>query len=389
MSKRSGIAAWIFALALSPALAQTELRVGEASAGPGSQVLVPVFIAAGGDVTAAQFSLDFDPDALALVSPFLFPGDELTDHGLGASTQTAPFTVLVFSTSLSPLKTGDGLLAQVLFEVAGQPAEDSTTVILSGVQLTDQDGSSIDAITSDGEVDFSDQPDPPPAGANELVFPQVANGAFPGGNIAASLIFVNRTAAPVSVEAALFKSDSTPMVIGLTDGRSDSTFSLVVPARGSAFLDSDGLGELAAGYARVTSAGPIGGTILFSSRNPSGATVAEAGVGASPVGKRFSLPVIFVSGSSDTGVAISNLSAEAVEITLTLKDLDGSVLASRPLDLGPGEHVPRFASEFFDALDGLASFQGTIEVEAPVTVSAIAIKTKGPLLTTFPVVPVL
>ena len=54
-------------------------------------------------------------------------------------------------------------------------------------------------------------------------------------------------------------------------------------------------------------------------------------------------------------------------------------------DLGPGEHLPRFVDQFFD-LTGEAEFQGSIEIVASGPVSAIALKQKGALLTTFPVI---
>ena len=155
-------------------------------------------------------------------------------------------------------------MLQIPFEVAEDAADGNRNLLrISEVQAADAEGNSINLRPSGGGITVSEEGSLPGEGENELVFAQVANGTFAGGIFGVTLIFVNRTDASAMAEIRFFKSDGTPFVVTLTNGQSDSTFVFGVPAGGSVFLQTDGTGEVSAGYARLTSTGPLGGTLLF------------------------------------------------------------------------------------------------------------------------------
>ncbi len=152
-------------------------------------------------------------------------------------------------------------------------------------------------------------------------------------------------------------------------------------------METDASGALGIGYAEIRATAPIGGTLLFSSRNSAGTTTAETGVGASLLLTHFKVPILVEPGLSNTGIAFANTSRTSIQLTLTLHRPDGQIIGSRSLNLSPGEHVPRFASEFFSEIPAQQAFNGFIQVVASEAVAAIALKQSGALLTTFPVVP--
>ncbi|HEV8132246.1 MAG TPA: cohesin domain-containing protein [Acidobacteriota bacterium] len=367
---------------------QVQLSVGDVKAVPGSKVLVPIAISEGKDISGIQFVLNFEADVVSVPDDkAAVRGEALADHNIGASRQGNQFNVVVFSSSLSRLKPGSGILLNVLIQIpSSAPNGRASAIHLSDVQASDASGNSVTVTTKDGTVFIGTDTNTPAAGANELLFPQIANGSFPGGSFVTTLIFVNRTGALTTGEARFFKSDGTPFSVKLTDGRSGSSFTFTVAEGGSAFLQTDGSGALSAGYARISATGPLGGTILFSQLDGAGKTIAEAGVGASAPGTRFSIPVLYQKGAADTGIAFANVSSQTAELALTLRDKTGAIVNSQKASLLPGQHLPRFATEFFTSLASQSDFSGSIEASAPVAVSAVALKVQGKLITTFPVI---
>ena len=286
------------------------------------------------------------------------------------------------------MATGEGSVVSIVFDVAAGAALDaSTTLKLSQVLASDTLGGPVAITSTNGSLTISDEGNTPSEGQNQLIFSQVANGTFDGGSFIVTLIFVNRTAAESNGRVRLFQSDGTPFVVTLTDGTSDSSFEFTVPAGGSVFLRTDGSGTLAAGYAVLDATGPLGGTLIFTSRDTDGSVTSEAGVGASPVDTRLSIPVLFdQSAGTNTGIAFVNFSSETVQITLIRRDESGMELEQTMVTLEPGEHSPQFATELFDQLSGVAEFQGSIEITSSTPISAVALKLQGSLLTTFPVI---
>ncbi|HEV8132249.1 MAG TPA: cohesin domain-containing protein [Acidobacteriota bacterium] len=385
-----GLLAGLLLFASNSVFAQIELTVPDVKGAPGGSVIVPVVISEGRSVTAIQFVLTFDAAVLNITNDSsILAGGSLADHSVGSNRDSGKLTVVIFSSSLSNLKPSSGAVVNVVFQVsAGAAMGSSSPIQISGARASDTNGNAVAIATKGGTLTVSNSVTTPTAAANELVFPQIANGSFAGGSFVTTLIFLNPTGVPTSGEARFFKSDGTPLVVSLTNGQTGSTFPFTLSEGGSVFLQTDGTGALSAGYARVVSSGPLGGTILFSQLDAGGQAVTESGVGSSSPGTHFSVPLLYSKDSANTGIAFANLSSDTVEILLTLRDRAGAALGTQKAVLAPGQHLPRFATEYFTSLAGQPDFLGSIESLALTPVSAIALKLQGALLTTFPVVEV-
>ena len=370
------------------ALAQITLNVPDVNAAPGSKVIVPVSISDGADVTAIQFALAFNTTLLSIPAQgSVLGGGALTDHSVGANLEDGKFTVVIFSGSLASMAPGPGTVVSIVFEVAAGAALSSSTMLApSEIQASDTNGDAVPVVSSEGTLTISNAGNTPSERENRLIFSQIANGTFEGGSFLLTLILVNRTAVTSNGKVSLFKSDGTPFVVTLTDGTSDSSFEFTVQAGGSAFLRTDGSGGIAAGYAVMDATGPLGGILILTQRDGGGNITSEAGVGASPVDTRFSIPVLFNQQGTNTGIAFVNALSQTVQITLIRRDEAGMELEQKLITLQPGEHSPQFANELFDQLAGVDEFQGSIEITSSAPISAVALKVQGVLLTTFPVI---
>jgi len=378
----------LLAIAAAKVLAGPELGIPNLKAQPGTRFLVPITLSGGDKISGLQFRVWFDASLVSAPAGLLpIPGDLLAGHTVAANPEGNELHVVIFSSSLVPLREGQGTVLYLILQLSGSAAPGSISPLqLIGVQASDANGENVAVTTHDGSITNSAQLDPPADGANELVFPQVANGTFPGGSFLSSLVVVNRTAATVSASVHFYKSNGSAFSVRLRDARTGSQFPLTVPEGGSALLQTDGSGELGVGYARLTATGPIGGTILFSQLDSSGRCLVEAGVGASPAGTRFVIPVLYRKGTSNTGVAFANISSLATDIALTLRDKAGEAADTASVHLASGEHLPKFANELFSALSGRDDFAGILEVASANPVSAVALKMQGAILTTFPVI---
>lgn len=370
------------------ALAQITLNVPDVNAAPGSKVIVPVSISDGADVTAIQFALAFNTTLLSIPAQgSVLGGGALTDHSVGANLENGKFTVVIFSGSLASMAPGPGTVVSIVFEVAAGAALSSSTMLEpSEIQASDTNGDAVPVVSSEGTLTISNAGNTPSERENRLIFSQIANGTFEGGSFLLTLILVNRTAVTSNGKVSLFKSDGTPFVVTLADGTSDSSFEFTVQAGGSAFLRTDGSGGIAAGYAVMDATGPLGGILILTQRDGGGNITSEAGVGASPVDTRFSIPVLFNQQGTNTGIAFVNALSQTVQITLIRRDEAGMELEQKLITLQPGEHSPQFANELFDQLAGVDEFQGSIEITSSAPISAVALKVQGVLLTTFPVI---
>jgi hypothetical protein len=171
---------------------------------------------------------------------------------------------------------------------------------------------------------------------------------------------------------------------------SGSEFNVTVPSAGSAYLQTDGTGPLAVGYAVVTSTGPVGGTVMFGWRTGSGGTITEAGVGAAASETEFCVPVIYVRNVTSTGIAMANPTASAVQLTVKLRDTSGNTVETVAVNLAAGQQKPTYVHEstLFPSVASLSTFSGTLHITAPKGVAVTAVKQtmQEGLITTFPIV---
>ncbi len=134
-----------------------------------------------------------------------------------------------------------------------------------------------------------------------------------------------------------------------------------VAAGGLTLLETDGMGDITVGAARAVSDGPLAGVILC------GGPTGVAGVGES-LGLRtgFLAPVESNTAAMiNTGLAVLNVNDVDTTVIFTLRDAEGTVVATGELMLSPGGHRALFIDEIDWEMDpDLSDFEGVLEVDS-------------------------
>ena len=246
-----------------------------------------------------------------------------------------------------------------------------------------------------------------PEGESEIVvfcFPQIGIGTTGLSTFHTDLIFVN-TGAGTSLLAEIFASSGSPMTVRIEPSRGDpvvgDSMELELPQGASIELGLRGLGDMSPGYVRVTTGPGVGGVAVFSFLVDPGdggplQTLFDSGVPSSSPIQEFSLSVEVISEISDTGVAIVDVdsnggqspSTAQNQVTLSLYNQDFELLEMAEVPLDSGQHLPRFASELFQALQGNGvDFKGSMTVTSDQPLSAVTLRmTTVPTLTALPVI---
>ncbi len=212
-----------------------------------------------------------------------------------------------------------------------------------------------------------------PAGASTLTrtLAHVANGSFDGGAFKTSFLLFNLSPGAGSAVLTLTRNDGTPLAVSIPGKGTASTFNITLPARGSAFLQTDGTGALEQGAATITSSAPLGASGIFTVFSPQGAFQTEAGVSDSPVLSTLTFPVD-MTGTFQTGFAFFNPGTAAASVTLKLLDANGVPTGARsvfPID--PKKHTAKFVAELFDTAP---NFKGTVSVSSTAPVAALTLR---------------
>jgi YD repeat-containing protein len=228
-----------------------------------------------------------------------------------------------------------------------------------------------------------------PASASPAFFPQFVDG---GGYVSAiSLMNTANTAITGIME--MFDSNGAPLTVRTAAGAAASTFTYAIPARGSAYFETDGSSPgLVAGWVRLTpdpgSTAPVGGGLFQLTQN--GVVVTESGV-PSAVPTTNSRIYVDKSNGHDTGVAIVNPGSALMNVTVKAFQSDGVTPAGSGtlnIDLNARGHRARFAGQMISGLpDG---FTGVLEITASAPYVALTLRSlynsRGDfLLSTFPV----
>ena len=236
-------------------------------------------------------------------------------------------------------------------------------------------------------------------------YPQIGVGTSGLSTFHTDLIFVN-TGAATPLLAEIFASSGNPMTVRIEPSRGDpvvgDSMELELSQGASIELGLRGLGEISPGYVRVTTGPAVGGVAIFSFLVDPGdggplQTLFDSGVPSSSPLRDFSLSVQVVSGVSDTGVAIVNVgsnggqspSTAQNQVTISLYDQDFELVETAEVPLDTGQHLPRFASDLFPALQGEEiNFKGSMTVSSNQPLAAVTLRqTTVPTLTALPVLP--
>ncbi|RPJ87327.1 MAG: carboxypeptidase regulatory-like domain-containing protein [Acidobacteria bacterium] len=203
--------------------------------------------------------------------------------------------------------------------------------------------------------------------------PQVGNGRVSGlGVLKTTFVLFNAFSGSVTATVTLTRDDGTPFPVTIPGvANNTATFQVNLPGYGSAFLQTDGTGDLAAGSARITASANIGVSAIFTLYDEQGNFKTEAGVGESATFDTLTLPVD-TTGSFNTGVALFNPNSTPLNATMRFLDLNGDPVAPADTIQLPGYgHKARYVTEF---VSGQLNRQGSLIVEATPPVVAVALR---------------
>jgi hypothetical protein len=94
------------------------------------------------------------------------------------------------------------------------------------------------------------------------------------------------------------------------------------------------------------------------------------------------IPQLLDQTASNTGIAIANTNGQPASVTLRLLDSSGQGMQSTKVTLQPLASTSKFLTELFPAL---TTFQGTLEIQSDLPVTALGLRITGPIMTTLPV----
>ena len=157
-----------------------------------------------------------------------------------------------------------------------------------------------------------------------------------------------------------------------------------IPPRSSAVLRAASASQtFAKGWVRVT---PQNGTrtpsgVLIFSYRPNGITVSEAGVPASPISTAFRLFMESAGnvnagqvGSIQTGIAVVNPSAAAVQVTFELANLSGASTGLIGRATIPAQAQVSFFANEISGLESTLGMQGVLRITSPTPVSVVGLR---------------
>ena len=258
---------------------------------------------------------------------------------------------VVFKSMTAPAEAGPTL--------SGQPAGEALPVTFAGLTLR----ISGPVFTSVPMV----PPPPPDADFTKLAFPQAADGELAGLSVSTTPVLFNNTDQPASGVIEFFKSDGTANLVRI-NGEATSSILFDIPPRGVFRIDTDGVGEIAVGWARVTMDQPLAGLVIFTIKDATGSIVAAVGVDSAPLRQAFQL-VVDKTQLFNTALAIVNpldpvgVAGEIpATIRLNLKNTLGNFVGpEKTIELLSREHRALFVTEIFPEVD-FAEFEGRLEV---------------------------
>jgi hypothetical protein len=193
-------------------------------------------------------------------------------------------------------------------------------------------------------------------GGAPVIFPHFAQG----GGYQTTFTFNNLSDTPTTVTLNLYGQDGT--LIGTTP--------LGLMGRGSSSFGMSG-GNLVIGWAHAVSNPPVdlAGTETIQLFNGSGVLVMEASVLPPQPDILLRVPVYEKAGFG-TGVAFVNLGPVPSTATMTLRGPNGAVVSTGSVSLNAAQQTAKFISELFSITD----FEGTLELSAPESIAAVAIR---------------
>jgi hypothetical protein len=222
-----------------------------------------------------------------------------------------------------------------------------------------------------------------------VYFPQLADGS----GWTSSLILMNTSDSEEKGYFDILDNNGNPLIIHPVDGAADSTFQYSIPPGGIFRFQTDGSSESQrTGWVQVIPGdgnnAPIGSGVF--GYNPVNVLTSESGI---PSALPTTHARVFIDRTSNhnTGLAVANLNADGVNMTIQAFEKDGVTPVNANPQLLPLEglgHDAKFADQLISGLP--ADFAGVLDISAPTEFAAITVRSLNNeredfLLTAFPV----
>jgi len=208
---------------------------------------------------------------------------------------------------------------------------------------------------------------------NQYYLSHVANGNYGDGSFRMTFILFNNGDTDTTAQLVLTDDNGQPLLMTITGLGTNSQFSIQLPAGSTQILQTDGLGNLVAGAAVVTSTASIGVSAIFTIYDRNGNYVTESGVGSSEPLVSFVIPVD-TTGLFNTGLALFNFSGIDAPITLTLRDTGGQQAATTQMNLASHGHTAKFVAGAGQLFPAVTSFQGTLLIQSTIPIAAMVLR---------------
>ena len=348
---------FVLLLALGLSAQCAELVLDPVTAQAGSTVPIAVrFVAAGAQVTALQFDMNYDP--LMVFGASAASAATSASKGVYLAAMATGHSRLLLA-GMNQQALGDGpVVALAAFVTSSTPAG-AYALQLTNLAASDQNGNSVPLTSSGGSVTVTGSASIAPSG----IFAQVAAGA----GWTTSLTLLNVTASPAGANLTFWKDDGTTLALPLTFSpelailpTTSSAVDVLVPANGVLIVKTDlpAGSEALKGWARLTAQTGVVGSANFLYTSTDGSNLEAVAPLETRTPSSFVLPFDNTSGLS-TGVAVANGSDTlAATIQVTARDASGTALLLEEIPLPVNGHTSFMLATQYPSLAGVL---GSIE----------------------------
>ena len=228
-------------------------------------------------------------------------------------------------------------------------------------------------------VTVDPEAEPPPAEVRTYYFPHLAVG----DGWQTTITYINYFPEEVRCQTEFLSDQGTPLMVSFADQGTGVNRTDVLQPGESVHQETNVAlsAPRVAGWAQAACTGPVKASLLYR-RFEGGVPTGEAGVNATTVpATRFVTFAEQGEGKNGTGVAYANPSDTEADITFTVRDADGEVLASDDLMLSPNGHGAQNMVDLFD----LTSFTGSLEVTSTEPIVSLSLNAEAaPVFSSLP-----
>lgn len=203
-----------------------------------------------------------------------------------------------------------------------------------------------------------------------------------------TLTLVNLSTVPSGATLNFFDDSGNPLSLpftfpqGTITATTNSTVQGSINASGLLLLDTTGLPTQAAniGWAHLQASGTVSGYALFTNTPNNW----QAAVPIETVNATSYLLPFDNTGTLSTGLAIANLSTQAADINVTIRDDGGTTIGTEVISVPAQGHTSFMLNSVYQVTNAV---RGTIEFDTPTggQINVLGLRANGPALTTVPV----